>query len=805
MLSLIIAADVVVNSYTNSHAYQKVVLNTNADLFFDLFADIMPKSYLTSEPPPDVPVVNWLTWSASTLEASIADSSDKIAGVMGINKAGDIAHLIMPTIVPTALDDDSVIIGNSSDMNNEPSFIFMDTSDIGFVTVIEKYSDVPAEIRPEEPLPAKFFKSTSWEDATAELCIARFPMFAPILFGMSHVEASVHDDDFEDKIGAMLPKHAEWAKLVKEHFMQNENNGKCVDKIFDRVYKGRDRNNAKYVTDGSIGEKFSDSCIQFFNLPSTKWTEHQSSLRSFFKGNPSPIRLSRSVNFADTENQDPTNVTPAAFDPMSFMKLFTDQMIAIQQKSQTIVVESREDKTRETEAKFNNNMLQLLLIGGTVDFSSPGSFADPRVSKYTQAMKNILLQPASVRSISMVNILTTVFGEIPTNLAERLSPLTTGKSMHHISKNFAAALLSANFSRNNLESLNYESNSITVLTFVAQNDVAKVNAHRDAEQVSKNEREFDFIDSHRKAIKTTIEGLGKIHSMDCIVKICANICCVITAIIDIRAGNPIPLLYSTCIKTIEVTKHPDFMKWHAEVSNKVPQLPYIFLNMLHKVLSQLANFSTNSVNNNLIEHGDNGSQLKADLVIKIVKFVTRFFASIDNHIMEGTVPDSVPTFTPRDANPKILSAVVAPIDDAAPSKVKSDASPPGTPARERNAKKQKVKPAPGATDFTKAGLFRCKEGTPIGELFPNDLEKKLCSFFSFHDKKCTKPNQACDFQHIGKWDKIPPGDQTKILEHCHSAQGKIVWLDAATFTKHKVAVPEKYAYLLGDSNGPKSA
>ena len=58
-------------------------------------------------------------------------------------------------------------------------------------------------------------------------------------------------------------------------------------------------------------------------------------------------------------------------------------MMAVQQRSQTIVVESREDKTRETEAKFNKNMLQLLLVGGTVDFASPGSFVDPGIAKYT--------------------------------------------------------------------------------------------------------------------------------------------------------------------------------------------------------------------------------------------------------------------------------------------------------------------------------------------------------------------------------------------------------------------------------------
>jgi hypothetical protein len=73
----------------------------------------MPKSFLKSQDPPDVPVEDWLTWSASTLETNIADPFNKIAGVMGINKAGDITHLIMPTIVTNALGESSVILGNN--------------------------------------------------------------------------------------------------------------------------------------------------------------------------------------------------------------------------------------------------------------------------------------------------------------------------------------------------------------------------------------------------------------------------------------------------------------------------------------------------------------------------------------------------------------------------------------------------------------------------------------------------------------------------------------------------------------------
>jgi hypothetical protein len=263
--------------------------------------------------------------------------------------------------------------------------------------------------------------------------------------------------------------------------------------------------------------------------------------------------------------------------------------------------------------------------------------------------------------------------------------------------------------------------------------------------------------------------------MKCIVKICANICCTITAFFDIRPSNPVPLLYSICIKTIKFVKNLDFIRWHAEVRGDVPQLPYIFLNMLQKVLSQLTVFSTNAVNDNLVERGDNGSNLIIPLVVKIAKFVSRFFNKMDNHILEGLVPDSVPNFTPRDLNPQHQSTLIiaAAVGDGA-GKIKPDSSPPRTPARKRTSKKRKVKTASGAKDFTKAGLFCCKEGTPILELFPGNLSKKYCSFFCFHDKKCTKPRQTCNFEHVGRWDKIPADNQTKILRRCNATRGGMV-------------------------------
>ncbi len=60
-------------------------------------------------------------------------------------------------------------------------------------------------------------------------------------------------------------------------------------------------------------------------------------------------------------------------------------------------------------------------------------------------------------------------------------------------------------------------------------------------------------------------------------------------------------------------------------------------------------------------------------------------------------------------------------------------------------------------------------------------------------------------RHWEGGEKIPATDQIKILEHCHATQGKKILLYANSFSKHKNTIPDKYAYLLGDSKGLKGA
>jgi hypothetical protein len=104
------------------------------------------------------------------------------------------------------------------------------------------------------------------------------------------------------------------------------------------------------------------------------------------------------------------------------------------------------------------------------------------------------------------------------------------------------AWLNANFQRLNLELLLFESNAITILTFVSQNDSAKLLALLTSEENARNEWALDMSEAHRTKAKTTIEGIGKIESMQCIVRIAANVCGFIRAFFDIEKG-PKPFVY----------------------------------------------------------------------------------------------------------------------------------------------------------------------------------------------------------------------------------------------------------------------
>ena len=188
------------------------------------------------------------------------------SGILGINKAGDLQHIFMPTIVPKVIGNASAVLGNSMDASSEPAFVYLDISHLRYTSVIETHALIPREIRPEEPLPTKFLRDTVWEAAKVSLGLACILVAVPIFFGMPAVEANNHDSDFEEKLALLSPTPLAWAKLVKENITQQENDGQDYEKILSRISKGGKDTVLKYVTPNNFGVELLDApIIQVFS------------------------------------------------------------------------------------------------------------------------------------------------------------------------------------------------------------------------------------------------------------------------------------------------------------------------------------------------------------------------------------------------------------------------------------------------------------------------------------------------------------------------------------------------------------
>ena len=190
----------------------------------------------------------------------------------------------MPTTVPEALGVALVVLGNSTDASSEPAFIYLDMSDLWYTRVIKTHALIPCKICPEEQLPTKYLKSTTWETAKVPLGLVCIPIIAPVFFGMPFVEANIHDSDFNEKLALLSPTHLAWAKLVKENINQQENDGKDYDKIIGRISKWDETSTSKFVTPNTFDVELLDApIIQVFTLPKDKWKEAQEELWTFFK------------------------------------------------------------------------------------------------------------------------------------------------------------------------------------------------------------------------------------------------------------------------------------------------------------------------------------------------------------------------------------------------------------------------------------------------------------------------------------------------------------------------------------------
>jgi len=165
----------------------------------------MPATYLTSSVGPDQPIDNWLSWLSEDYE-KIKDDDTFVAALSGINRSGDIQTMHKPIPVVDENGTTVAIVGNSSQWKSNPSFSYVDASNVGSIILIEKLENIPLKIHPSESLPKPYVASTTWSESN-NIAVCLVPILALIFFGKKSIEGSVFDDDFVDKMKAISKKH----------------------------------------------------------------------------------------------------------------------------------------------------------------------------------------------------------------------------------------------------------------------------------------------------------------------------------------------------------------------------------------------------------------------------------------------------------------------------------------------------------------------------------------------------------------------------------------------------------------------
>jgi hypothetical protein len=185
-----------------------------------------------------------------------------------------------------------------------------------------------------------------------------------------------------------------------------------------------------------------------------------------------------------------------------------------------------------------------------------------------------------------------------------------------------------------------------------------------------------------------------------------------------------------------------------------------------------------------------------------------------DHINNNSVPKEVPTF----AKSLFVKQTLGGFAIAPPTIVAPKLNPTAQPATSKEGGKRKTNSKepvvvagdekPGKEFFNKSlkiGIFHVKVGTPAAKALPDKTLLKdsagICLDFCSQDKTCNFLHQLCkNGKHYTNWKNVP--DEDKLVLYKHMDSTGLMWFDAATFEKHKIIIPPKYAHLLGNATGP---
>jgi hypothetical protein len=203
---------------------------------------------------------------------------------------------------------------------------------------------------------------------------------------------------------------------------------------------------------------------------------------------------------------------------------------------QQIIIRSKDEQALLKAEKILMDMLRLFFAIADCDWEE-GKLKNVRLSTLTTKIKNLLNKPASVRPTQLGNLFQMIFNKVPDNKIDQLNPFHSHVSMTHFDKKKSTGILFARFQYTKLDGALYNLTDINVFHFALQNDNALINATHlhDANAWSKSE--FKIHKSQRSKASSTIDGIGHVNDIENLIKVCANLCAIQRAIIDVQGGG----------------------------------------------------------------------------------------------------------------------------------------------------------------------------------------------------------------------------------------------------------------------------
>ena len=754
---------------------------------------------------------------------SVLGNDNSVAGVMGLDIQGNLRVLFKPQVQMDESGNVSTIVGNM--FNSSHQYAPALTSPATFYPQIAPMSNIPEAIRPSKPLTTSQLEGTGYGGSRKKLGLILVPTFVPFGHGVEPPNTNVHDANFTNKMSIFGDGIKDWATCVK--YFHNDGGADDIDDadtVYNKVTAFEDTRgeyvhnpNAPY----SLEVVFIINPIQH---DEAAYSQELDNLKKFYTVYDSPMRSQGSM--PQQRNQAPSqqHVSNTITNLNDLMNL-------------NLTVQSAADQEKISLAKVGFNKLRLLAVVGDVNFET-GKVENIRLPKPQDTMK-IILDSAGGRATFLQDLLFTAFAEKPTTELEQYHPLFVKMSMKHFSKPLCSNLIAGNFQSEPLSGSGHEPTTfVNVLNFLAQNLTEKLTAAIESDNLDKNEQTLPVAQRSNK--QTTIEVLGSIDGIGSVSNNSANFCGVFRSIFDYSGGKSIIYQFAEkFLLTIESNK--DFKTWHSSHLSELPHLPWAFISAFHSLMSQLAIFSRNMKNLGLLtsQPSNDSPDLDTTVVEEGVESASRWLKKLNHCINDGTIFDSVASFTPDEFNPKLIALkkmkneLMKEINSSgrnhAGQKSLARGSPPSSPMkasrdqhdstspnpRRKSSKRQRssggtnkprVQPrkSDSSIDRKKLGWMHAKDN-PTSSL-PSNLSTNMCAFFVCQGHECKYSASKCQYDHIGTFERLPKDDQDLLLKEMDKDGGKTLWLDEATFDRQEKLdlVPSNFKYLLGDEKGPNN-